>query len=56
MVILKILSYIGPPDYLAVYQRSAFISKEIKYKEEAAGVTLEEAPIEKPGPNSPILG
>ena len=39
----------GPPDFLAVDQGSAYISKETNSNMEAAGIILEEAPIENPG-------
>lgn len=39
----------GPPDFLAVDQVSAYISKETKENMKAAGITLEEAPIENTG-------
>ena len=46
---LWIMTYMGPPDFLAVDQGSAYISKETKSNMEAAGIILEEAPIENPG-------
>lgn len=46
---LWIHTYNGPPDFLAVDQGSAYISKEMKSKAAAAGITMEEAPIETPG-------
>ena len=46
---LWINTYIGPPDYLKVDQGSNYISNEMKANLSAAGITLEEAPIETPG-------
>lgn len=39
----------GTPDFLAVDQGSAYVSKAMRETLSAAGVTLEEAPIETPG-------
>lgn len=46
---LWFMTYMGPPDHLAVEQGSAYISKELKANIEASGINLEEAPIENPG-------
>lgn len=43
------MTYMGPPDFLAVDQGSAYISDEMKRNLEATGIQLEEAPIESPG-------
>lgn len=42
-------TYMGPPDFLAVDQGSAYVSAEFKSKAVAYGITMEEAPIESPG-------
>lgn len=46
---LWIHSYMGPPDFLAVDQGSAYASREFKSTLEASGVRIEEAPIDNPG-------
>ena len=46
---LWILTYMGPPDFLTVDQGTAYVSKEMKNNIAAAGIVLEEAPIENPG-------
>ena len=46
---LWLLTYMGPPDFLAVDQGSGYVSKEMKENVSAQGITLEEAPIETPG-------
>lgn len=43
------LTYLGPPDFLSVYQGSNYISKEFRSKAEAQGISIDEAPIETPG-------
>ena len=42
-------TYMGPPDFLAVDQGSAYISEEFKRNAAADGIIMEEAPIESPG-------
>ena len=49
IVRLWILTYMGPPNYLAIDQGSSYISKEMKSNAEAAGISMIEAPIENPG-------
>lgn len=41
--------YMVPPDFLSFDQGSAYISQEFKANAAAAGITIEEAPIETPG-------
>lgn len=41
-----ILTYMGPPDYLAVDHGFAYVSREIREVPEASWVRLEEVPIE----------
>lgn len=41
--------YMGPPDFLSVDQGTPYVSKEMKENLSAAGVTLDEAPVETPG-------
>lgn len=38
----------GPPDFLAIDQGSAYVSREMKASGEASGITLEEALIVSP--------
>lgn len=43
------MTYIGPQDYLSVDQRTNYISQEMLSDVKAAGITLDEAPIENSG-------
>lgn len=45
---LWIFTYLGPPDFLALDQGSAYVSKYMKSIMAAAGISLEEAPIDNP--------
>lgn len=46
---LWVHTYLGPPDFLAVDQGSAYVSREMKMAMDASGIRVEEAPVENPG-------
>lgn len=47
-VAMLVRAYLGPPDFLRIYQGSNFISKEFPSSADAQGITLLQAPIESP--------
>lgn len=44
------MAYVGPPYFLAVYQVTNYVSKEMKGIAEAAGIKFEVVPVENPPP------